>query len=179
MRIRDRRGFTLIELLAALAISGLAMLGGILLLDQVTDSSERIVRSGRITAREGNGPRLLRQLFLDARVTADSADRFRGDERSADFSTVCQNPGGWMERCRVSLGIDQRKDTSVVMVLFPNGEHLEVTRRAGVTELRYFDIVSPEASWLKRWAPSIAMPAAIGFTTGNDTLVYPVGVARD
>jgi prepilin-type N-terminal cleavage/methylation domain-containing protein len=179
MRIRNRRGFTLIELLAALSISGLAMLGGILLLDQVTDSSARIVRGGNIAASEGNGPRLLKQLFLDAGVTADSADRFRGDERSADFSTACQNPGGWMEHCRVSLGIDQRMDTSVVFAALARGEHLEVVRYVGQAEFRYFDPVSGDAKWLSRWVTSIAMPIAIGIVLGGDTLVYPMGTARD
>jgi prepilin-type N-terminal cleavage/methylation domain-containing protein len=68
MRLARRSGFTLIELLAALSISGLAMIGGILVLDQITDSTARIVRAGVIAAREGNGPRVLRQLLLDARV---------------------------------------------------------------------------------------------------------------
>lgn len=174
----SRRGFTLIELLAALSISGLAMLGGVLLLDQVTDGSARIVRSGRIAARDGNGPRILRQLLLDARVTADSADRFRGDERSADFTTSCYRPGGWMEPCRASLGIDWRRDTSVVMVALSTGEHLELARHQAAAELRYFDVVHGDSAWLRRWAVSIAMPVAIAFISGRDTAIYALGTAR-
>src|SRR5262249_49623386 len=124
-------------------------------------------------------PRLLKRLLLDAGVTADSADRFRGDERSADFSTVCQNPGGWMERCRVSLRIGQRTDTSIVVATLAKGENLEDVRHAGRAELRYFDPVSDDSKWLSRWATSIAMPIAIGIVVGEDTLVYPMGTARD
>jgi prepilin-type N-terminal cleavage/methylation domain-containing protein len=179
MRLRKRRGFTLIELLAALSISGLVMIGGILVLDQITDSTARIVRSGVIAAREGNGPRVLHQLLLDARVTADSLDRFRGDERSLEFSTLCQRPGGWLEACRASVGIDWRTDTSVVMAVLSTGENLELARRPGVAEFRYFDGVVADSAWLQRWAMSIAMPIAIGIVTRGDTAIYPMGTARD
>jgi|KBSSwiStaDraftv2_1062776.scaffolds.fasta_scaffold169180_2 prepilin-type N-terminal cleavage/methylation domain-containing protein len=179
MRLARRSGFTLIELLAALSISGLAMIGGILVLDQITDSTARIVRAGVIAAREGNGPRVLRQLLLDARVTPDSLDRFRGDERSLEFSTLCQRPGGWLEPCRASVGIDWRNDTSVVMAMLSTGENLELARRPGVAELRYFDGVAGDSAWLQRWALSIAMPIAIGIVTRVDTVIYPMGTARD
>lgn len=178
MRFHKASGFTLIELLAALSISGLAMLGGVLLLDQVTDGSARIVRSGRIATREGNGLRILRQLLLDARVTTDSMDRFRGDEGSAEFSSLCQAPDGWAEACRASIGIDWRKDTSVVVAMLSTGGNLELARHPGRLELRYFDPVSSDSAWLRRWAVSIAMPVAIGFIAGSDTVIYPLGTTR-
>jgi prepilin-type N-terminal cleavage/methylation domain-containing protein len=175
---RHRRGFTLIELLAALSISGLVMLGGVILVDQVTDSSARIVRSGLIAAHDGNGPRLLRQLMFDARITADSLDRFRGDERSAEFSTMCRRPGGWLEACRAAVGIDWRKDTSVVMALLSTGENLELARRPGTVELRYLDAIATDSTWLRQWAMSIALPIAIGIISGNDTSVFSLGTRR-
>jgi prepilin-type N-terminal cleavage/methylation domain-containing protein len=179
MRIRSRRGFTLIEILAALSISALAMIGGVLVLDQITDSTARIVRTGLVAAREGNGPRLLRQLLLDAHMTADSLDRFRGDERSADFTTLCHRPSGWLESCRASVAIDWRKDTSVVVATLSTGENFELARRGGVAELRYFDAATGDSVWLQRWALSIVMPVAIGIVTPTDTVIYPMGAARD
>jgi prepilin-type N-terminal cleavage/methylation domain-containing protein len=175
---RGKSGFTLIELLAALSISGLVMLGGVILVDQVTDSSARIVRAGLFASAAGNGPRMLRQLMFDARVTADSLDRFRGDERSVEFSTMCQRPGGWLEPCRAAVGIDWRKDTSVVMASFSTGENLELARRPGVVELRYLDAVASDSTWLRRWALSIAMPMAIGLVSATDTSVYSLGTTR-
>jgi len=179
MRILNRRGFTLIELLAALSISALAMIGGILVLDQVTDSTGRIVRTGQIAARDGNGPRVLRQLLLDAHMTADSLDRFRGNERSADFTTLCHRPSGWLESCRVSVAIDWREDTSVVIATLSTGENIELARRAGVAELRYFDAATGDSVWLQRWALSIVLPVAIGIVTPIDTVIYPMGTTRD
>jgi prepilin-type N-terminal cleavage/methylation domain-containing protein len=178
MKRGERRGFTLVELLAALSISGLAMLAGVMLLDQVTDGSSRIARAGRIAARHGNGSRLLRQLLLDAHVTGDSVDRFRGDERSVDVSTLCQQPDGWMEPCRASLGVDWRGDTSVVTASLATGERLELARYSARAELRYFDAIPSHSAWLQRWAVSIAMPVAIAFVSAGDTAIYPLGVAR-
>lgn len=175
---RRRSGFTLIELLAALSISGLVMLGGVILVDQVTDSSARIVRSGLMFNHDGNGPRVLRQLMFDARVTADSLDRFRGDERSMEFTTVCQRPGGWLETCRAAVGVDWRRDTSVIMAMLSTGENLELARRTGRVELRYLDVAAVDSVWLQRWALSIAMPIAVGIVSMTDTSIFSLGTVR-
>ena len=176
---RTRHGFTLIELIAALSITGIALLGGVLLLDQLTDSSGRIVSSGSDAAREGNSDRVLRHLFLDARITADSADRFRGDQGSMDFSTMCARPGGWIERCRATIAVDRRPDTSVVVAALSTGERLQLIRLVGPIELRYFDVSASDTSWRNVWAISITRPAAIGFVGSSDTVVFPLGTERD
>jgi prepilin-type N-terminal cleavage/methylation domain-containing protein len=178
-RPRKRRGFSLIELLAALSVAGFVLLGGILLLDQLTDSGGRIVEHGLLLSREANGARLLRQIFLDTRVTTDSADRFRGDERSAEFSTSCQQPGGWLEQCRAALLVDQRMDSGIVLATVGGGDRVSLTRHAGVVQLRYFDPLIPDSAWTKRWIRETSVPLAVGVIAGGDTTVYAVGSARD
>ena len=178
-RVSKRRGFTLIELLAALMLSGLAILGGVMLVDQVTDSTSRIVRNGSIETHRANGMRVLRQLLLDARVTADSFDRFRGDERATELASLCQSPGGWLESCRAVIAIDWRNDTSVVTASLSTGERLELMRFVGQAELRYFDATAASPAWVKRWALSVTMPAAIGVVVATDTSIYPLGSSRD
>src|SRR6476661_6538340 len=130
-------GFTLVELLAALSVSGLVMLGGVLLVGQVTDESARIVRTSILNARDANGFRLLRQLTRDARVTPDTLDRFRGDERSVELTTMCQHARGWLAPCRAKLDVDWRTDSSVVVAYLSTGEVLELLRRPGPAALRY------------------------------------------
>jgi prepilin-type N-terminal cleavage/methylation domain-containing protein len=175
---RRSAGFTLIELLAALSVSGLVMLGGVLLVDQVTDSSARIVRSGTLAARGANGLRILRQLFLDARVSMDTLDRFRGDERSVELTTMCQGSRGWLERCRALLDIDWQADSSVIVAHLSTGEVLELARARDAVSLRYLDPLSTDSLWRGRWAPSIAMPAAIGIVSARDTSMFSLGPSR-
>lgn len=175
---RRNAGFTLIELLAALSVSGLVILGGVLLVDQVTDGSARIVRSGILAARDANGFRVLRQLVLDARITPDTLDRFRGDERSAELTTMCRESRGWLAICRATLDVDWRNDSSVVVAHLSTGEDLELLRRRGAAELRYFDVLSRDSTWRGRWALSIAMPAAIAVVSAGDTSIFSLGVSR-
>ena len=171
-------GFTLVELLAALSVSGLVILGGVLLVDQVTDGSARIVRSSMLVARDANGFRVLQQLTRDARVTPDTLDRFRGDERSAELTTMCQESRGWLAPCRAKLDVDWRTDSSVVVAHLSTGENLEVFSRRGAAELRYLDVLSADSTWRGRWALSIAMPAAIAVVAAGDTSVFSLGWTR-
>lgn len=176
----ERRGLTLLELLVALAIAGAAMLGGIMLLDQVRDSDRRIhAESGR-NAVEMNGERLLRRLLMDARQTSDTADRFRGDERNASYLAMCDTPAGWSEQCRVLLSITASGDSSTVVVETAPGARFNVRRTAGRAVFRYLDgKQSANSAWLDQWMMSIALPAALALVTSVDTTVFPLGSIRD
>ncbi|HTE46346.1 MAG TPA: prepilin-type N-terminal cleavage/methylation domain-containing protein, partial [Gemmatimonadaceae bacterium] len=73
MRHSSRRGFTLIEVISAMTLVGFVLLGGLLLLDQIGDSSARIARESRRLSSEGNGSRLMHQLLLEASLGQDTA----------------------------------------------------------------------------------------------------------
>src|SRR4051794_32365138 len=126
------RGFTLIEVMIALALSGMVLLGGSMLLVQTTDTRDRIAQQALEGDETYNGARLLRALVRNAQTTTDSTERFTGDARAASFVTECQTPGGWLERCRVQLLIDQRRDNAVVIGELRAGETIALLRFAGV-----------------------------------------------
>ncbi|HTJ21346.1 MAG TPA: prepilin-type N-terminal cleavage/methylation domain-containing protein [Gemmatimonadaceae bacterium] len=177
---RSRRGLTLLELVVALSISGLVMLGGVMLLDQVGDSDARIVRESLGDATAGNGDRLLRRLLVDAQSTTDTVHRFRGDERNASYLTRCDRPSGWSEPCRARLSVDSLGDSSAIVVETDRGERFEVRRVAGIGTLRYLSESSdPDSAWVRRWTTSIALPAAIAFIVSPDTTIWPLGSVRD
>jgi prepilin-type N-terminal cleavage/methylation domain-containing protein len=178
-RLRNRRGVTLVELIIALAISGLAILGCVMLLDQLNDSHDRIVRQRTADASAGNGDRLLRRFLVDARTTTDTGERFRGDEHNASYLTLCDTPSGWPEACRVALAIDSLRDSSAIIAETNRDERFEVRRIPGAATFRYLDLSARDSSWVKQWATSIALPGAIGVVVGVDTTVFPLGSARD
>lgn len=180
MRRRSARGFTLIEMLAAISLFGLVIGGAVALLDQLTDGTTRIGTEGARVAREGNGARLLARLLMDARKSTDSTRRFRGDENGLELWTLCDVPGGWAEDCRATLSIDQRGDSSALIAGVPGGAAFSVRRQKGTASLRYYNATAHnDTLWVRQWSSNVLLPVAIGLVTGADTIVFPVGPARD
>ena len=179
MRAHDRKGFTLLELVAALSVIGVAMLGGMVLLDQLGDSAGRIARDGALAAREGNGARVLRRVLLDASSSPDSTKRFRGDEHSLELWSMCDVPGGWSESCHVVLAIDERGDSSVVLAELSGGQSLALRRQAGMGEFRYYSPSASDSVWVHHWSSNVTLPVAVGLLARDDTIVFPVGVGRE
>lgn len=175
----SRRGMTLIEVVAALAVAGFALLGALLLLDQVSDGSVRIAKQGTALALDGNGARLMRQLLLDSYSTPDSADWFHGEANSATFTTRCQQPGGWMAACRATLILDRRGDSATVLAELSTGETLLLVRVAENGSFRYFDPRATDSAWTGNWMASIRIPAALGIITNGDTSIHMMGGARE
>jgi prepilin-type N-terminal cleavage/methylation domain-containing protein len=180
MKRRERRGFTLLELIAALLLMGLAMLGGLMLVDQLNDQTSRIGTWARKGARDGNGERLLDRLFRDAIATTDTTRRFEGTEGSISFWTYCETSGGWMAPCHTTLVIDVRTDSSAVLADLPNGESMSLRRQVGSAELRYYDPNSKtDTLWVKKWSSSVTLPGAVGLVLPHDTVVFPIGALRE
>jgi hypothetical protein len=171
---------TLLELVIALAISGFAILGGVVLLDQLTDSGKRITEDSMRDATAGNGDRLLRRFLIDGQATTDTALRFRGNEHTASYLSLCDTPSGWSERCRVMLSIDSLPDTSAVIAETDRGERFEVRRVFGVARFRYLDLAAQRDSlWVREWATSIAPPRAIALVVNVDTVVFAFGSVHE
>jgi hypothetical protein len=170
---------TLLEVIVALGIAGIVLLGGALLLDQVSDSGERIVRERWAQARDANAYGIARRLLREAVPSFDSTKLFRGDARSLDYYTRCAVPRGWSETCHVTLAIDSIDDSTIVMAQFDDGEQFVVRRQAGGMVFRFFDESSRDSSWLARWATSATLPSALAIIEAADTIVLPVGPSRE
>lgn len=178
MRVAERNGFTLIELLAALAIAGIALLGGILLLDQIGDASTRIAAARVTTMRTANGARLLRRLILNALASPDTMQGLQGAPRVVSLRTMCETPQGWPKPCRARLVLDQEGDTSVVIAELPGGPTLRLLAMQGAADFRYVD-GAQGTLWMTQWSSGLGLPGAIAIATASDTLVYPLGVMHD
>lgn len=174
-RDRARRGTTLVELLAALVLLGLLFLGMRTLLAQLSDGSERVGRATMDGNARGNGARLLRTLLRRATVGADSTHQFAGDDTNVWFDAGCDVPSGWVEDCRVIIGIVSRRDSSAVVAQLPGVAPETLFVSDAQTAFRYLDPVASDYAWLGGWGSRISMPAAIALVTPFDTLMLQVG----
>jgi prepilin-type N-terminal cleavage/methylation domain-containing protein len=177
--LRRRGGFTLLEVILAVSLVGAAILGGVLLLDQLNDGAARIVAEGAATDRASNGDRLLHHLIFEAHASADTNRKFAGDDRSASFRSRCEVPAGWLESCDVTLAVDDRGDSSAVVADLSLGGSLVLRRDAGRWAWRYLDTTPRDTAWATHWASGTTLPAALALISASDTIVLPVQVRRD
>jgi prepilin-type N-terminal cleavage/methylation domain-containing protein len=180
-RHRQRRGFTLIEVLVALVVGAVVMLGARLLLEGVGDSGRRIVRVAQRADRDANAERLLRSTVasLEWGSAEEGGARFGGDEHEARFTSWCDTPGGWQERCAVMISItcdSSAQPVSAALSLSGVGTE-PVQVRAGFMrgELRYLADARDGGHWITKWDAGLSAPIAIGVILDRDTLVLRVG----
>ena len=179
MSPRSRGAFTLLELILALSLVGSAMLGCLLLLDQLNDGAERIAAESAATDREANGARLLRRIVFEAHASADTNRKFVGDDRSVSLLSWCDVPTGWSEPCDVTLSIDARDDSSAVVADLSLGGSLVLRRDPARRAWRYLDATPRDTMWATRWSSGTTLPAALALVSARDTIVLPVQVRRD
>lgn len=172
--MRARRAMTLIEVMAALAIGGLLLMSGRALLAQLQDAGTTLGRSVRENDRRENATRTLYAIVRRADVRSDSSSRFVGDSMSASFRSLCEEPGGWLERCDVTLLIDIGPDSSSLVGQLATGGSLMLRRWPGVGRFRYLDVSGAQDQWVSTWGRSIVPPAAMALVVPTDTLVLPV-----
>jgi prepilin-type N-terminal cleavage/methylation domain-containing protein len=171
----DRAGFTLIELLVALLVGATIVLGARLMLEGVADDARRVTRLSRGADGEANAERLLRSTVAAVDVSTAGAQAFEGDERTARFTSWCARPGGWQERCAVTLALSGDSTASALVLTLPGSEPLHL--RAGLKHggLLYLADAHNGGRWLRSWGPGLVAPLAIGAVLDADTLVLTIG----
>jgi Tfp pilus assembly protein FimT len=171
----SRAGFTLLELTLTIGLLGFVLVSARMLFSRVADTRTLVSSDAARADSLRNGERLARILLRSAESTPDSAERFVGNERNATFTTWCRVGGGWLERCRVTLLLDHRQDTTVLVAELPANEHLELMRRPGLGEFRYLDRSSPDTNWFDNWGTNILLPDAVAIVAPGDTMILVTG----
>jgi prepilin-type N-terminal cleavage/methylation domain-containing protein len=169
------RGFTLIEILVALAVSGLVVLSARALMEAVDDAATRIGVRAESSDRTANAERLLRAVVGRLEVGTPASGQFGGDERSAQFTSWCERPGGWLERCAVTLVLRPERGGTAVALELSTGETITVARGSGRAELRYLSDARGGGSWIRVWGSGITAPLAIAVFLERDTLLLRIG----
>lgn len=171
---RRRPGFTLVEILVALVLSALVVLGARMLLEQLADSAHRTVTGAARDDRNANAEQLLRELTRRIEVGTVGAVHFAGEPDSARFTSWCDVPAGWQERCIVRLRI-RRSPQGATLNLSAAGTPPQYIRAASDMELRYLDDASAGGRWFRSWGAGITAPIAIGLVADGDTTVLRIG----
>ena len=172
---RSPAGFTLMELIAGLAIVGMLLLGCWLLLRQLEDAQQRFANEARQGDAAGNGLWTLRTLVRSAEAGADSASRFVGDNRQAEFNTWCEVAGGWLEPCRAILTLIPFGDSTLLEARLSNVGTYDLWRGPGRAAFLYFTPSVPDDTWVSVWGASISVPAAVGVATDQYLMVLTAG----
>ncbi len=103
---RRHPGFSVLEMMIALLIGAVVIVTARQLLHQLTLSDRRLDDDSRREATERNGARQLTDVLNRLEVGTDSVSTFSGETTRAEFTTWCQVPRGWLERCAAALVID-------------------------------------------------------------------------
>ncbi len=187
---RRRRGFTLLEVVVALALGGIVLLGAWRLLEALGGEAERITAGAMAADADANGERLLRSLVRGLEIGTPGSGAFGGEPNEAHFTTWCDAPTGWQERCAVTLAIeplarDARGDPPAERAGTPAlwGLVAHVSAGAGTVLLRDVRpgglryLVSPArgGEWFRIWGEGITAPLAIGVVRARDTLIVRIG----
>jgi prepilin-type N-terminal cleavage/methylation domain-containing protein len=170
-----RGGFTLVEVVVAISVSGLVLLGAHALLVGVADATDRLTAVTREAERSANGERLLRTLFARVEVGTSPVQRFAGDPRKARFTSWCDSPRGWQERCEVAVVFDSLGGRPAFVVVLSTGEVLPLRTHFGSGELRYLADPAAGGSWVRQWGPGAEAPVAVGVIVDHDTMIVRIG----
>ncbi len=175
--------------MVAIAIGGLVLLGARSFLEVLADEEGHVAREAAIHDARANGERLLRDLVGRMEVGTTESGSFAGDPAETTFTSWCDVPAGWQERCRVTIAVESDREsdgTGPALVARLSGRRRVILRtgfRAG--ELRYLNSASSGGQWFRQWGEGITAPLAIGvlleresFDVGGfavDTLIVRIG----
>ena len=164
----------------ALALGGVVLLGAHALLTALADEAQRLPQDAAVSDRDENGERVLRALVGRLEVGTGQVAQFSGEPSAARFSTWCDVPSGWLERCVVVLAIERvdslAPDERALVARYPDGGQTVLMRRGVQADgLRYLNSAANGGEWFRTWGRGITAPIAIGILLPHDTLIVRIG----
>lgn len=164
-----RPGFTLIEIMVAIAIGGLVLLGARSLLEALADEEHHVAREAAIHDARANGERLLRDLVGRMEIGTAESGPFAGDATETSFTSWCDVPAGWQERCEVTIAFENEGAEPALVAHLPGGRRLTLRSGFRAGALRYLNNASSGGQWFQQWGKGITAPLAIGVLLERET----------
>jgi prepilin-type N-terminal cleavage/methylation domain-containing protein len=172
------RGFTLIEVMLALTLSALVVLLAHRIFSGVVDGSTRLREARTALDRDANARRFLEEAFGSLDVGTEGAGGFAGHPERVEFATWQRVPGGWLERQRMVLGVEQG-------TLVARGDEA-IALRDSVAGVAFDYLLEPgaNATWVREWISPVSAPVAVRVRVAGcgkrdagcvDTLLFLIG----
>jgi len=156
-------------------LAGFVLLGARQMLDSMADTTTRITRAAEDNDRDANAERLLRTLVGRLEIGTTGGREFSGAAREARFTSWCDMPAGWLERCQVTIAFDSLED-GIALTATLSGNHPIVLRRgAKSAALRYLNRPDAGGVWFYAWGRGITAPLALGIIMDSDTIIVRIG----
>lgn len=171
-------GFTLLEVMVAIVVGALVILATRLLSERIAEGGRALTRAARNDARHAAADELLRALVGQMETQPDSASQdpvFVGNGQAAEFTTWCERPEEWEERCRVRLELDSSATGPVLRAKAAEIGAVDLDSFEKPAALRYLLDAGNGGRWIVRWNPAPYAPVAIGIVTATDTVILRVG----
>jgi hypothetical protein len=166
-----------VEVMVALTVIGIVLVGARTMLGQIADDADRITAAAAEADRDANAEALLRTVAGRLEVSASPGDtaRLEGEAHGMRFSSWCEVPDGWLERCRASLGFIQVDGGTMLALRLSTGELVPLRRGFGEGELVYLRDAGNGGTWVRRWVTTLTAPLAVGIVIDGDTTIVPIG----
>jgi prepilin-type N-terminal cleavage/methylation domain-containing protein len=172
-------GFTLIEVVVALALGGLVLVSAHALLMGVADRGHALsIRTDSLEQR-ATGALTLRQLVGQLEVGTPASGPFAGGPAQASFTSWCDTPSGWQERCAVTLSVERVDGAPALVARVNDGAPRALLQGFHAAAFRYLKSAADGGQGFESWGTGITAPVALGVLldrdTRIDTLVVRIG----
>lgn len=173
------RGFTLIEVLVALVVGAIVLLGAHRILAILADQAHALTRHEADVDQNANGERTLRDLVGQLELGSPGTIPFTGSQDTVQFSSWCESPAGWLERCQVMLSFVARGDSQVLRAQLGTTQSFDLIRGLSAGGFRYLESAAGGGQWFQRWGTGITSPLGIGVLLARgdtvDTMLVRIG----
>ena len=166
-----RSAFTLIEVLVALVVSAIVLLGAHQVLSVLTDQSHALARRAAQSDRDANGERVLRDLVGQLELGSPGTVPFSGSQDTVRFSSWCEAPSGWLERCAVTLSFAVDGDHETLRAQLDTRPPFDLVRDLRSGTFRYLESAAAGGQWFQKWGTGVTAPLGIGVVLVRDDVV--------
>ncbi|HEX5178973.1 MAG TPA: prepilin-type N-terminal cleavage/methylation domain-containing protein [Gemmatimonadaceae bacterium] len=173
--MRRLDGFTLIEVLVALLVGAMVLAGVRAVLEALGDSSEIAEAATASMDRRATGEDLLRRLAERLDNATPGATPFVGTQRVTQFSSWCEVPRGWLERCTIVLAFDTIGSGPALVARIGDSIRIPLVTGFAQGSFRYLESADNGGAWERVWGRGVGAPLAIVVIVDRDTVIVPVG----